>query len=82
MDAITAATSRPRLWMRRAHNSTAAASAGEVAGLALIAQAMGLAARRQGHALLSNPFDSDGAEDVSDGERTAAAWRDGWLSGC
>ncbi|MDE1145299.1 MAG: hypothetical protein PW843_01615 [Azospirillaceae bacterium] len=51
----------------------------ELAGMALMAHAMGRAARRDGQALLANPF----LDDVDDGADapTMAAWRDGWLNG-
>ncbi|MDZ5649288.1 hypothetical protein [Nitrospirillum sp. BR 11828] len=54
---------------------------GELMGHLLIAYAMGCAARREGHSLLSNPFEATdplgSLGDVAD----ADAWREGWLSG-
>ncbi|MEA1653053.1 hypothetical protein UAJ10_29065 [Nitrospirillum sp. BR 11164] len=54
---------------------------GELAGLSLIAYAMGCAARRDGHALLSNPFDEADALGSLGHIEPAGAWRDGWLNG-
>ncbi|MEA1674407.1 hypothetical protein [Nitrospirillum sp. BR 11163] len=52
----------------------------ELTGLSLIAYAMGRAARREGHALLSNPFDQDDALGSLGDIEAASAWRDGWLT--
>lgn len=54
---------------------------GELAGLSLIAYAMGSAARRDGHALLSNPFDETDPLGSLGHIEPAGAWRDGWLNG-
>jgi hypothetical protein len=55
--------------------------AGELTGLSLIAYAMGCAARRDGHALLSNPFDEADTLGSLGHIEPADAWRDGWLNG-
>ncbi|MBB6255268.1 hypothetical protein [Nitrospirillum iridis] len=81
MNIVADITVRPPSWLPLPTVPRSGAAAPPLAGMALIAQAMGLAARREGQGLLSNPFESVDAEDAPEGELSAAAWRDGWLAG-